>query len=148
MENQIDEKNTKIFDLEYQIKKIKNDNISAELEKHPIDKMLSECISKNSSTAGMNKCTYDASDEWEKEMNKNLDLLKSVMTKEQYHFLQKSQENWEKYKMTQYNLIDEIILKKMGTMYSTIRLGYRLGIIKDRAQILHSLYDTFPLDYK
>ena len=52
---------------------------------HPIDKAIQDCMSKQDATHEMNKCVYIAMDSWSKEIDKYLNLLKSVTTEEDYN---------------------------------------------------------------
>ena len=63
---------------------------------HPIDKTVQDCIAKQDTTQEMNKCVYIALDSWNKEIDKYLNLLKSVTAEDDYNNILKAQEDWEK----------------------------------------------------
>ena len=62
-------------------------NVSTEevVEKlHPIEQKVRDCIDKDYSTVGMNKCVYEGMKAWEKEIDKYLNLLKSTLPEEDF----------------------------------------------------------------
>ena len=84
-----------------------------------------------------------STDKWEEEINKNLNLLKSVVTAEQYNLLQKSQKQWDEYKTAELDFINDLFFSSSpgGNMWGSLFYLYELKLIEDRAEILHSLYD-------
>lgn len=110
-------------------------------QKFLIDKIEEDCISNKSSTQEMNECTFKSIDLWNKEIEKNLALLKNITSKEDFKKIQLSQKNWEFYRDSEivvYNLIQ----KKQGTMFQNVSAGFKRELIKQRAIKLKSLYET------
>ena len=110
-------------------------------QKHSIDKMEEICLSNKSSTQEMNECTFKAMDDWNKEIEKYLALLKNITSKDDFENIQISQKNWEKFRDSEivvYNLIQQ----KEGTMFQNISTGFKRELIKQRAIELKSLYET------
>ncbi len=98
-------------------------------------------FNETNSTIDMNNWILESTDKWEREIDKNIELLKQVTTTEQYKLLQKSQKEWEEYKTAQYKFLDEVFSNPGGNAWYTMHLLYRLKLIEDRAGILHSLYE-------
>ena len=122
-------------------------NVSTEqvVEKlHPIEQKVRDCIDKDYSTVGMNKCVYEGMKAWEKEIDKYLNLLKSTLPEEDFEKIKKSQEEWEEYKEAQFR-VAEIMLKKNGTMHQNVAIGLKSGIIEERAKELESFYNLWKL---
>ena len=112
---------------------------------YPIDKALQDCMVKQDATHEMNKCVYAAMESWNKEIDKYLNLLKSVTTAEDYNNILKSQKNWEVYRDSEFEAVS-IIMEKQGTMFLNSTVGIKTALIKERALFLKEFYDT--LSYK
>ena len=106
-----------------------------------IDIAEQKCISKVDSTDLINQCSLKAIDAWYEEINKYLILLKSLSTSENYLNIQKSQQEWEKYRDAEFLVINSII-EKQGTMYQNTIIALKKEIIKNRAIELKRLYDV------
>ena len=111
-----------------------------ETYKNPIDKKEAYCINKTNNSSDLRTCIYDASEDWEKEINKYLLLLKKSTTKEQYKIIKDSQNLWIKEKEKDYQVVDKFIYNHGGTMYFDIAAGEYKDIIKNRALFLKNLY--------
>ena len=112
---------------------------------YSIDKALQDCMSKQDATHEMNKCVYIAMDSWSKEIDKYLNLLKSVTTEEDYNNILKAQKDWETYKDSEFEAVS-VIMEKQGTMFLNSTVGMKSALIKERALFLKEFYDT--LSYK
>ena len=124
-------------DLENENNQMKN----ALGEEHPIYKRQQECMKKqNYTTAAMTNCTYAASDEWAKEIDTNIVLLKQYMTPQQYNLLVDSQNKWKEYEKAESKLLAETVGTFVGTMYVPTLAGMQEGIVKKRASDLSVLY--------
>lgn len=120
--------------------------LEAEKPKNPIEIREQKCISKDYSTAGMNNCVYLATNEWSQEIDKNILLLKSNITVEQYKLLADSQTKWHQYEQSQRAFIDATIGTKVGSIYTNILAGIKNEIVKRRAEDLFEIYDYYT-DY-
>ena len=112
---------------------------------HSIDKALQDCMAKQDATYEMNKCVYTAMESWNKEIDKYLNLLKSVTTEEDYNNILKAQKDWETYKDSEFEAVS-VIMEKQGTMFLNSTVGMKSALIKERALFLKEFYDT--LSYK
>ena len=112
---------------------------------HPNDKAIQDCMSKQDATHEMNKCVYIAMDSWSKEIDKYLNLLKSVTIEEDYNNILKAQKDWETYKDSEFEAVS-VIMEKQGTMFLNSTVGMKSALIKERALFLKEFYDT--LSYK
>jgi len=101
-----------------------------------IDVKLGRCISKDWTTSGMMNCTGDAIDDWNERLNIILKQLKLHLTKDEYRTLQVSQQNWIKFRDSEFKNIDKIYEGMEGTMYLPMRLSAHLDLIKTRAKNL------------
>lgn len=106
---------------------------------HPIDKAERDCIAKQDSTQGMNECTYKAMDAWYKEIDKSLNLLKTITSEEDYNNILKAQSKWKKYQEAEFEAVS-IISEKQGTMFQNSALGVKNNVIKERAEELGRLH--------
>ena len=110
-------------------------------QQYPIDKFEENCISDKSSTQEINECTFKAVDLWNKEIEKNLALLKNITSKEYFEKIQLSQKKWESYRDSEF-VVYNLIQKKEGTMFQNVLAGCKRELIKQRAIELKSLYET------
>ena len=110
-------------------------------QQYPIDKFEENCISDKSSTQEINECTFKTIDLWNKEIEKNLALLKNITSKEDFKKIQLSQKNWESYRDSEI-IVYNLIQKKEGTMFQNVSAGFKRELIKQRAIELKSLYET------
>jgi len=124
----------------------KINQLEAEKPKNPIEIREQKCISKDYSTAGMNHCSYVATQEWSQEIDKNISLLKSNITGEQYKLLTDSQKKWQQYEQSQRAFLDATIGTKIGSIYTNILAGMKNEIVKRRAEDLFEIYDYYT-DY-
>ena len=111
---------------------------------YPIDKAERDCISKLDATVAMNECSYKAMDAWYKEIDKYLEKLKTVTTEEDFADILKSQENWKKFKDSEFEAVS-IIMDKQGTMFQNSKVGMQSSLIKQRALFLKEFYEILSL---
>ena len=107
---------------------------------HPIDKAERDCIAKNMTTAGMSNCSYIAMDEWFKEMDKYMRLLKNVTTDDDHNNILKAQSKWKEYQEAEFEAVS-IISEKQGTMFQNSAVGVKNNVIKERVYELKRLYE-------
>ena len=107
---------------------------------HPIDKAERDCIAKLDSTQAMNECAYKAMDAWYKEIDKYINLLKNVTSKDEYNNILEAQTQWEKYQEAEFKAVS-ILINKQGTIYQNILVGEECGLIKQRAKDLKIFYN-------
>ena len=116
-------------------------SFTPETEIHPIEKAVQECMKKEDyTTVGMSKCVDDSINDWNKEIDKYLSLLKEVLPEEQYDLLETSQNKWEDYKKAQWAFLNAAIDEKHGTMYINVLSGDRAGVVEKRAKDLSGLF--------
>ena len=122
------------------LKEEKN-NIMPEAGIHPIEKDVQNCMKKEDyTTAGMSKCVDNSINDWNKEIDKYLSLLKDILPEEKYKLLQISQEKWEEYKNAQWQLLEAGLTEKDGTMYINILSGDKADVVEKRAKDLSGFY--------
>lgn len=107
---------------------------------HPIDKAERDCIAINMTTAGMSNCSYIAMDAWFKEIDKYVNLLKDVTSKNEYNNILEAQTQWKKYQEAEFKAVS-ILINKQGTIYQNILAGKECNLVKQRAHDVKSFYD-------
>lgn len=121
----------------------KNTNISAiDNYEHPIDIEEKLCI-QNSDIHNYTFCSEIAIKSWEKEIQKNLDLLKQVMKKEDYKYIEEMNNEWNKSAYSQINTINRFIVNKNGVIYQTEGKNNISNIKKQYAILLKNIYSTY-----
>lgn len=108
---------------------------------HPIDKYLESCMEKDNSTAGMVKCTEEATKMWDDELNKYYKLLMKTLDDESAKTLKASELIWIEFKDKEFENIEKIYSKLEGTMYIPMLYYAKLEVIKTRALQLNDFYD-------
>ena len=107
--------------------------------KHPIDIEEEKCIKiADTSDIGMGNCALKATEDWFKEIDKNLMTLKQMLPAEKYEKIADSQKKWESYIKSEFDVNENVIFYKTGTIYYTISAGQKAYIVKERALLLKS----------
>ncbi len=101
--------------------------------KSPIDKRCEQCMDKNPSTAGMVDCADKAFKEWDAELNKNYQKLRTKLKPAQQASLKAAQLQWVKYRDAEFKSIDALYSDLEGTMYVPMQSMSRVEIVKRRA---------------
>ncbi len=121
--NQIQELNIKIEEVD---------------SKFEIDKELQKCASENFMTAGMNNCTQDGIDAWNKEILKYSEQIKQYLNNDDLQLFVNAQMSWEDYYKKENDFLNNAIEQKDGDIHTTITIGYLYEITKQRALSLKS----------
>ena len=110
-----------------------------EPDKHPIDIEEEKCINiANTSNIEMGNCALKATEAWFKEIDKNLMTLKQILPSDKYAKIADSQKKWESYIKSEFDVNENVIFYKTGTIYYTISAGQKASIVKERALLLKS----------
>ncbi len=112
---------------------------------HRIDKILDACINKDNSTAGMTNCIHESYELWDAELNTLYNQLKELLNQDQKKDLKQAQLEWIKYRGAEFKLIDSIYSSLQGTMFTTMRAGDRVEIVKKRTLELESYIELIKL---
>jgi uncharacterized protein YecT (DUF1311 family) len=106
---------------------------------HPIDQSLEQCLSleENMTTAGMERCTYEATQQWDKELNKTYKALMSKLDAESQDKLRSAQRAWVAYKELELNNMASIYRYSFhnglgGTMLISMQAMDELELTKTR----------------
>jgi len=111
-------------------------------DKHPIDKLLDECIDKNTSTQGMRECGEEALKRWDVELNKYYKLLMGILDKDAKKRLKESQLAWLKFRDLEFKFIEEGYFLDIGSYIGPTKVSNKLDIIKARVLELEIYYET------
>ena len=108
-----------------------------ELDKHPIDIEEEKCIKiADTSNIGMGNCSLKATEAWFKEIDKALITLKQILPADKYEKIADSQKKWESYIKSEFDVNENVIYNKAGSIYYTISAGEKRELIKQRALLL------------
>ncbi|MFY1047858.1 lysozyme inhibitor LprI family protein [Chryseobacterium sp. GP-SGM7] len=112
-----------------------------------IDLTESNCLDKKDiSNAEMRSCTIQATQSWDKELNKYYNLLKNKLPNETFETLKESQKQWMIYRDKEFALISKFYFElKEGTIWYTIAEDRKKEIVKSRALELQMYFEN--LDY-
>ena len=108
---------------------------------HQIDKTLEECASINFMTAGMNKCTFEGIEAWNKEIIEYSNQMKKLLNKEELVLFDNTQTAWENYYNKEKEFLYNTIYNKDGDIHTTIVVNDLYELTKQRAiNLKHYLY--------
>ena len=110
---------------------------------NPISEKEKKCLDKASSTADSLNCSYIAEEEWNKEINKYLNLLEQNMTPKQYKLIKKNQDLWTAQNKSDNEVIDKFILNQGGTMYYQLAADDKIEQKKQRVEFLKWIYNIY-----
>lgn len=107
-----------------------------------IELKFKKCLDDSLSTAGMCNCTIQAMDSWDKELNKNYNLLMKSLSQPNKEFLKSAQKEWILYRDKEFELINRIYYTELqGTMYYPMAWNSKLEIVKKRALELKDYFE-------
>jgi uncharacterized protein YecT (DUF1311 family) len=113
-------------------------------EDHWIDIELKSCLAvdSNQTTAGMNMCTYEGEEKWDKELNKYYKLLMNNLDSAGQLKLKEAQRQWMKFRDIEFEFIGTYYYEtKQGTMWTNVAAGSRYEFVKTRALELKAYYE-------
>lgn len=120
--------------------------IIAEEEQHPIVQWTEECLSKDNSTANMQKCLTEAHQKWDKELDDVSKTLTKQLDEKAQVLFKEAQDNWLKYRDSEFKLIDAAY----GTLEDAVKTPVlplsKIAIIKNRVAQLDSYVDVLAGD--
>lgn len=89
----------------------------------------------------MNNDVIQSIDFWNKEIEKNLFLLKNITSKEDFDKIMEAQKQWEIYKNNEF-IVCNLIRNKQGTMFQNVAINFECELVKTRALELEKLYKS------
>lgn len=115
-----------------------------ETEAHIIDKQLKECLdsTENQTTVGMTACSIRAGKEWDKELNKNYNLLVSKLSGDEREKLKSAQRNWILYRDKEMEFASSVYINLQGTMWRIALADRQTELTRQRALELKTYYDN------
>ncbi len=125
-------------------KDLNNDEIEFALDTFKIENITAQKMDINYSTAGMNLGMSEATDSYDKLMNKYYNKLLKLLQPADKKVLIAAQKAWLAYRNAENNLIDTMTKKEYsggGTMQSNIAIGSFLALIKGRTIAIFNYYN-------
>jgi uncharacterized protein YecT (DUF1311 family) len=118
------------------------DSFSQNQVNDSIELKFTKCLDDSLSTAGMCNCTIQAMNSWDKELNKNYNLLMKSLSQPNKEFLKSAQKEWILYRDKEFELINKIYYTELqGTMYYPMAWNSKLEIVKKRALELENYFE-------
>jgi len=113
-------------------------------KEHPIDRHLRECLdsAENQTTVGMSRCAVEAGKEWDRELNKNYDLLMSQLSVDEKQKLKDAQRNWILYRDKEIEFARTMYFNLQGTMWRIVIAQRQTELTRQRALELKEYYDN------
>ncbi len=115
-----------------------------EIKEHPIDQQLKACLNtaQNQNTAGMIACTNRALEQWDKELNKNYNLLLTKLAADEKEKLKAAQRNWIAWRDKEMEFAKTMYLNLQGTMWRVVLAERQMELTKQRALELQSYHNN------
>ena len=135
---QLQNSNIQIKDLQSTISEYKESKNAFSQENYPIDKKLEKCTSENFMTIGMNNCTNEGIEAWNKEISNYSKQIEKYLNKEELLLFTNTQTVWEDYYKKERDFINKTIAQKDGDIHTTIAIGDLYELTKQRALSLKS----------
>ena len=135
---QIQNSNIQIRDLQSTISEYKEAEMIVSQENYPTDKILEKCTSENFMTIGMNNCTNDGIEAWNKEILNYSKQIEKLLNKEELLLFTKTQTAWQDYYKKEKDFLNKTIAQKDGDIHTTIAIGDLYELTKQRALSLKS----------
>jgi uncharacterized protein YecT (DUF1311 family) len=126
-------------------KNLSNDAIEFAVDTFKIENVTAKKMDINYSTAGMNHAVNDATDAYDKLMNKYYNKLLKLLQPEDKKILLAAQKAWLGYRNAENNLIDAMTKKEYsggGTIQSNIATGAYSDLIKQRTISIFNYYNN------
>jgi uncharacterized protein YecT (DUF1311 family) len=89
----------------------------------------------------MVKCTEEAMEMWDVELNKYYKLLIGILDENSKNELKYAETMWIKYRDSEFRNINNIYAKMEGTMYIPMYVYAKMNIVKERALKLKDYYE-------
>lgn len=110
--------------------------------REPIEDQFEACLRENPSTAGQVRCTMEAAEMWEGEINRRLFDLVRNLREDQRPVLDKAQRAWARYQKAELEFSATFYSKMRGTMWRPIRAARHHDISRDRGRDLGMYLDS------
>lgn len=110
------------MDLQRTISEYKETKNIVSQESYPIDKNLEKCTSENFMTVGMNSCTNDGIEAWNKEILNYSKQIEKLLNKEKLLLFIKTQTAWQDYYKKEKDFLNKTIAQKNGTIFQVVNL--------------------------
>lgn len=113
-------------------------------DEHIIDKHFRACLdsTENETTIGMIDCAYRAGIEWDKELNKNYNLLIAILSPDEKEKLKNAQRSWILYRDKEMEFATTVYINLQGTMWRIEIANRRTELTRQRALELKIYYDN------
>lgn len=117
-----------------------------------ISQQCAACIARDSTTAGMLRCTQverlQRAHELEEVRDQLLKLLESRFDDHSARAFLRSQRRWEQFRDTEFKVIDETYRQLDGTLYLPLRIDQQTELIHQRTQFLRSWINVLEVATK
>lgn len=121
-------------------KKLSKNNSKEDEYKHPIDIKFETCIDSTHPYLYSN-CAIENANDWDIEINKQLEQIKKVVNKADYNFINIAQIDWKKSVNSDEKVIHKFVSSHQGAINETLAFSYIANIKKQRALLLNNIYN-------
>mgnify|MGYP001773878780 CR=1 FL=1 len=103
-----------------------------------IDRQLQECVDRDRTTAGMLRCSIEAEQAWEREVQRAYEALLQELDEPGRRGLQEAQQAWVAFRGAEVVWLSRLFNIPVGSMYPVLKAGDRIGLVEERALRLQS----------
>ena len=105
---------------------------------YPIDIELEKCVSKDFMTEGMNNCTYEGIEAWNREIDNYSKQIVEYISPDNINLFNASQSAWQDYYNKEKEFLNNTIAQKDGDIHTTVAIGILYDLTKQKALSLKS----------
>lgn len=116
-------------------------NLSAQQQRHPIDRQAHDALQDAVSTVEMMEAQNLAFKGWDQLMGVTMKALEAMVQPGTYDALENAQSLWVQFRDAEFELINRVYYVELqGTMWRSVAIGARTTILRQRVEALMDIY--------
>jgi uncharacterized protein YecT (DUF1311 family) len=113
---------------------------------HPILVKAEDCLKKNESTTGQDRCLQEELKDWDVELNKVYTQLMGTLTSQKVKdSLKASQQAWLSFRDQEFAFLRAYYSQQRGTIWSIVTGKALAALVKDRVKELYEILESVDM---